>query len=108
MTAANINPTLMQQWINDRLDTEKIREQLLDLGFNDDAIAGYISEFKKLKYGKKQTRGFIAMAVGAFLGFISCVLTIINPVPELYGLVLYGLTSVAVLIIFLGLYWVFE
>jgi hypothetical protein len=48
------------------------------------------------------------MGSGAFLGFLSCVLTLINPVPELYNLILYGLTSIAIIIIVLGLYLVFE
>lgn len=56
----------------------------------------------------RQTKGFICLAAGAFLGFISCVITLINPIPELYNLVLYGLTSIAVIIIFIGLYLVFE
>ena len=52
--------------------------------------------------------GFICLGIGAMTGFISCVLTLTNPVPELYNVILYGLTSVAVTIIFIGLYFVFE
>jgi hypothetical protein len=57
---------------------------------------------------KRQTNGFICMGVGAFLGFISCMLTVINPVPALYYYILYGLTSISITIIFIGLYLVFE
>jgi hypothetical protein len=57
---------------------------------------------------KRQTVAFILLAIGALLGFISCMFTIINPVPALYYWVLYGVTTVSVLIIFIGLYYLFE
>ncbi len=56
----------------------------------------------------RQRRGFTLAGAGAVLGFISCVLTIINPIPELYYIILYGLTSIAILLIFAGLYFIFE
>ena len=39
---------------------------------------------------------------------ISCVLSLTNPVPELYYAILYGFTSAAILVIFIGLYFIFE
>jgi hypothetical protein len=48
------------------------------------------------------------MALGAFLGFLSCVLTLANPIPELHNLILFGFTSVGILIIMVGMYFVFE
>jgi hypothetical protein len=48
------------------------------------------------------------MGLGAFLGFISCVLSLTNPIPELYNVILFGLTSVAILIIVVGMYFLFE
>jgi hypothetical protein len=59
-------------------------------------------------YAKRQTTGFILLAIGAVLGFISCVLTLANPVPALYYWILYGLTSIAVIILMVGLYYVLE
>lgn len=57
---------------------------------------------------KKQFNGFFCMGLGAFLGFISCVLSLTNPIPELYNVILYGLTSIAILIIVVGMYFLFE
>ena len=71
-------------------------------------IAHHPEEFKQGKNAKKQFIGFICLGTGAFLGFISCVLTLTNPIPELFNIILYGLTSVAILIICAGLYLVFE
>jgi hypothetical protein len=56
----------------------------------------------------RQKRGFAFAGGGAVLGFISCVLSLTNPVPELYDVILYGLTSVAIILIFIGLYFIFE
>lgn len=63
---------------------------------------------QKLKRARQQNLGFILSGIGAVLGFISCVLTMWNPVPSLYDLILYGMTSLAIIVIFAGLYLVFE
>ncbi len=48
------------------------------------------------------------MGIGAFIVFLSCVLTMLDIVPELRGIALYGLTSIGVGLAFLGAYYVFE
>jgi hypothetical protein len=63
---------------------------------------------QKLKRARQQYLGFILAGVGALLGFISCVLTLWNPIPSIYDLVLYGLTSFAIIVIFAGLYLMIE
>ncbi len=103
-----VNTQTIQQWVAEKLDISKVREVLTAHGCDEDVIAVHLQEFKKAKYAKRQFTGFVCMGLGAFLGFISCVLTLVNPVPELYYWFLYGLTSIAILIIFLGLYFVFE
>ena len=105
---ASVNKQTIQQWIAEKLDANRIHELLTAHGCDEATIASHLQEFKKAKNAKRQFSGFICMGLGAFLGFISCVLTLVNPVPELYYWFLYGLTSVAILIIFLGLYFVFE
>ena len=105
---ASVNAGMLQQWIADKLDTEKVKEQLASMGYDEETASLHLKEFRKLRYGKRQFAGFVCLAIGAFTGFISCVLTLINPVPELYNWILYGLTSVAVLVIVLGLYYLLE
>lgn len=105
---ASVSPSIVQQWIADKLEPAKIQEELIALGYDATAIETHLKEFNRAKSVKRAVTGFIFLFVGAFLGFISCLLTIINPVPELYYWILYGLTSVAVLIICTGLYFVFE
>ena len=109
MSYANaVQPSTIQQWVDEKLDIQKIREKLESLSLDEETIVAHIQEFKKKKYANRQFKGFICLGLGAFLGFISCTLTLTNPIPEMYYWFLYGLTSVALTIIFLGLYYVLE
>ncbi len=99
---------LIRSWIDAKLDTAAVEAQLKLMNFSDESITTYLNKFKKEKYAGRRVNGFICTGLGALLGFISCLLSIINPVPELYNLILFGLTSVAILLICLGLYFLFE
>jgi hypothetical protein len=103
-----IDQSVLQQWVAAKLDVSAVEEKLQDMGLDDESISTQLKNYKRLCNAKKQFMGFAFMAVGAFLGFISCVLSIINPIPELYNLILFGLTSVAIIVIFIGMYCVFE
>ena len=105
---AHFDKSLLQSWVNDKLDLKKVENKLSEIGFSQEDIPVYLKEYKKLVAVKRQFRGFIWLGIGAFLGFLSCVLTLTNPVPALYYYILYGLTSVSMTFIFLGLYLVFE
>ena len=107
-TMPAIDDNLILLWIEAKLEPAAVEEQLRQKGFSDENIANYLDEYRKAKFAKRRFNGFFCTALGAFLGFISCLLTIINPVPELYNLILFGLTSVAILLICLGLYFLFE
>lgn len=98
----------IQQWLTDKLDTDTIREQLQQKGLTEEEISHSLQAFKKARYARRQFAGFIYLGVGAFLGFISCVLTLVNPIPALYDYILYGLTSIAVTLMIVGLYQLFE
>ena len=106
--APTINASTIEQWINEKLNAEQLQHKLTALGWEEETIAKYVKEFKKVKYEKRRQQGFIYMAAGAFFGFLSCVLALINPIPELHDWFLYGLTSFAFIIAFLGLYFIFE
>lgn len=103
-----LNRPLIQQWINEGLDADKIRQRLSALGLDEEAIAARLEEFKKQKHKKRLANGFILMATGSLLGFIGCVLAMLNFAPSLHGLFLFGFTSVAILIVLAGLYMVVE
>jgi hypothetical protein len=106
--ATTIDTIDMQQWIAAQKDIKAVEADLLARGFDAATIATHLKEYRRLKNAKRLFTGFVCLGVGAFLGFISCVLTIINPIPALYSIILYGLTSLAILVILVGLYFVFE
>lgn len=108
MASDSINSATIHEWVINNLDIEGIKAKLASLGYDEQSITENIKEFKRIKYARRQTWGFIYLGTGAFLGFISCVLTLVNPVPELYNWILFGLTSISISIICLGLYKLFE
>ena len=98
----------IQELISNSENIHLLKTKLEVFGCDEETIEIQLKEFKKRKLVHRQTNGFICMIIGATLGFISCLMTVFNPIPEIYYWVLYGLTSIAILIIFLGLYFVFE
>jgi hypothetical protein len=106
--SSTINSSLIQQWITDNLDQQKITSELQQQGLASESIEAYLREYNKAKIAKRQAMGGYYLAAGSILGFISCLLTMTNPIPSLYYVILYGLTSVVVVLICIGLYLVFE
>ena len=107
-SAIAINTDEVRKWIEARRDLQAIEKELTDKGLDAESIAAHIKEFKRLRYVRRQSVGFVLIAVGAALGLISCVLTLMSQDPELYGIILYGLTSLGILVIFAGFYMVFQ
>lgn len=94
--------------LNENLAVYKGSEESISTASNTEPVT---IDFKYINFEKKRKRqlnGFILMGLGAFLGFVSCLLTVTNPIPELYNVILYGLTTFAIIIIMWGLYFVFE
>ncbi len=106
--ATTIDANMIQQWIVSKAQPETIEQDLTLKGLDGESIKAYLKEFRRQKNAKKQFNGFFCAGLGAVLGFISCLLTIINPIPELYNAILFGLTSIAILVICYGLYLIFE
>ena len=107
-TAKQVDPSFLRQLISEHHNLISANEKLISLGWDETSIQHCLTEFKKYKNNQRQTRGFIYLISGGALGFMSCVLSIVNPVPELYDWFLYGFTSVAILLACYGLYNIFE
>lgn len=102
------DPLMVKEWLHQKLDQKTIDARLTAMGFDSETIAEYVAAYRKLKRERKQTMGFVVTAAGALLGFISCVLSLTNPIPALYDFILFGVTSVAILLIVAGMYLIFE
>ncbi len=75
---------IIQQWLAAKLDFKAAEKEMFDKGLDAETVSTNLKDYKRLWNAKKQFNGFICMGLGAFLGFLNCVLSIINPVPELF------------------------
>ena len=105
---STIDPALVRQWVSAKHGAEEIRSLLFALGHTEESIERHLAAWKKMKFAARQWQGLICMAGGALVGFLSCVMSLINPIPDMNGFFLYGCTSMAILMVFAGLYLVFE
>jgi hypothetical protein len=103
-----VDKVILEQWAAQKLEPDTIAGMLKESGIDPDSISTHLKAYKQLRNAKKQFTGFVCMALGAFLGFLSCVLSLVNAFPDMYNLILFGLTSVGILIIVMGMYLVFE
>jgi hypothetical protein len=97
-----------QDWEMRQLPEDKILEEVKQSVQDETQIAEVIKGFKKYKADKKQMKGFIYTGFGSFVCFVSTVVTLWNPSPELTNFFLYWMTSIGIIITFIGLYWIFE
>ena len=86
---------------------QAIEEALYKQGMDAATVVEYLKEIKRMRNAKKQISGIICMGIGAFLGFLSCLLTI-QAVPHMHDFIFYGLTMIAIVVVVIGLYLVFE
>ena len=103
-----LDHSLISQWILEKLQPAAAQEQLTASGVEPIVAEAYIREFKRIRNSRRQRKGLVWTSIGAFLGFISCLLSIFNPVPSMYDLFLYGFISLAITFICVGLYYIFE
>lgn len=105
---STIDQAEIQQWISNKLSIQKIEELLQSKRLDPEIISLYIKEYNKQRYAIRRSKGFVFALIGAILGFIGCMLAILNPLPELYYIGLFGFTSLAAILICTGLYFLFE
>ena len=98
----------IEKWISNKLSMQKIEELLQIKGLDPETISLYLKEYNKQRYAIRRSKGFVFASIGAVLGFVGCLLAILNPLPELYYVGLFGFTSLAAILICTGLYFLFE
>jgi hypothetical protein len=103
-----LNPAMIQLWLNDNFSQKAVEESLISKGYAHSLIDEYIKEFKRLKDARKQITGFVLMGIGGFLGFIACVMAILNIVPDFQDFFLFGVTIVGISIVLYGMYLAFQ
>lgn len=99
---------LFVTWSEQHATEEQISKQLKDEGLLEQDIPEVLLEYKKKCCADRQSKGFVLMAIGSFIGFLSAALTMVDLWPEARGILLYGVTGLGVCLAFLGAYLVFE
>ncbi|MBK7692246.1 MAG: hypothetical protein IPJ31_14460 [Bacteroidetes bacterium] len=108
---SELSPTyldLFDNWTHLNFSEEQIKEELLRKGYIEEKIFEILTLYKEKKSAARSTKGFILMVVGALIGFTSCMLTLLNVMPEMRDFFMVGLTTIAISIVVLGCYYVFE
>jgi hypothetical protein len=106
--AAVIDKTVIQQWVQSGAAPGAVEAELRAKGYAEQNIEAWVKEFQKQRNSKKQFKAFLWIVIGAMLGFISLVLGLTNPVPGMFNFFMFGLTSLAIFVVFYGLYLLFE
>lgn len=97
-----------EDWEIRGLDKEVIIQELKKFSYSELEIEETIKRFEKYKDSKRIRKGFILMGLGSILGFLSCLFTMLDIMPDFRHFILYGLTTIGVSIAFIGCYFVFE
>jgi hypothetical protein len=107
-TKSHAYTMLFENWQRQGLNKEQVLQEIQESHFSDDEKSHILSLYKKRLLEVRTNNGFILLGIGAFIGFISCISTVYGILPELRNEILYGLTSVAIVLILWGGYYVFE
>ena len=105
---ATAYPEQFAAWKFQGFTDEQISELLQEKGLPEIAITEILSLYKKKLREERSQKGFTLMVLGALLGFISCLLTLLGVLPEYREFIMVGLTTLAICIAVWGCYYVFE
>ncbi len=97
-----------RKWQQRRISKSQILEELKALQLPPDQINSVWEDYTRYRMARRSSQGWLWMFVGGFLGLVSCVLTMLEPMPVLRGVFMYGLTSIAITMALYGCYLVME
>lgn len=99
---------LFKSWHQLNTSKSMVQEELENKGLSGEEITSILENYARYRLDRRNTLGWSLMGLGGFLGLVSCVLTILDPMPGLRGVFMYGVTSLAVTIALYGCYLVME
>ncbi len=89
--------------LNNGLNRERIEEHLVENGHEIQFVKEVVRESVKLRYAKRRSHGLSLILCGAVICFASFLLTITSSFTHSsFGIVLYGLTTVGIIVVFAG------
>ncbi|MBK9106622.1 MAG: hypothetical protein IPL92_19205 [Saprospiraceae bacterium] len=102
------NEMVFRKWEQHKMSKSQILEELGSHPLSPEEITTVWDNYSRYRVGKRNTQGWMLMGVGGFIGFVSCVITMIDPLPDFRGLFMYGFTSIAIMMALYGCYLVME
>jgi hypothetical protein len=94
--------------LNDGLGRETVTKELISKGHDEQYVTELVGELAKLRNAKRRSQGLTLILCGAVVCFASFLLTITSSFSQgSFPIVLYGLTSLGILIVFAGFMKVF-
>jgi hypothetical protein len=102
------NEVLFRRWHQTKMTKARAMEELQRQQLSAEEMASIWDSYYRYRVDKRNTLGWLMMGIGGTLGLVSCVLTMLDPVPAFRGLFMYGFTSTAVMIALYGCYLVME
>ena len=103
------SPPSLVHLISRGLTDEEIKKSLFDTYRDDYHVMNLMQEVKRLRNSRKTSSGLIFILIGAAMLFMSCVLTLTGSYTAgNFGMVLFGLTTIGITIVFWGLVKIFS
>ena len=93
-------------WLDKGLSDTQIKEEILNIGIEERNLQDIFKEVIKLRRSRNTTKGLMFILAGAMLCLISCVFTIMSSDTNV-GFMLYGVTSIGIIVVFIGLIKIF-
>ena len=87
---------------------EQIEIELLEKGHEQRFVKDLVKESIRLRQSKRMSQGLVLILAGALICFVSFLLTVTGTFShDSFGWVLYGLTSVGIVVVFAGFMKIF-
>jgi len=109
---ADIQQETLGQYVTGLLNRGTTRDdiiaELLEQGHDERFVRQLVQETAKLRYARRRSQGMALILVGAVICFVSFLLTINSSFSHSsFPVVLYGLTSVGIILVFAGFMMIF-
>lgn len=95
-----------KEWLAAGFTNKQIDDELSAIGIEEAHRPAMLKEITRLRNAQKTTKGLIYILIGAVLCLASCVMTLMLPQSNT-TIVLYGLTSIGIITVFIGLKQIF-
>ncbi len=96
------------KWHQRKSTKSHVWVELQQQGLSEADITAAWNDYTQYRMGKRISLGWVLMFGGGAAGLMSCILTMIDPLPELRWLFMYAFTTAAVSVSLYGCYLVME